>query len=253
MAMGGMQGGYGDEGYHDEVGRSNTFSRKKVAPADEQYAYYASAQPPPSTSSNSLSANAGIAGVGALGRQASHSSPSSREYDDPYGGLEGPGAGAGDGGYAVASRMVPSSSQGQLSRVAQLGGQSYSPPMPMPQPYNNNYAPQQPPFQRQGSGYDNALPPLPLPGTPASIPYHFPAPLSAPSSSRFDIPPATSPAPSHRSIPALGAWNEEGEEEGSRRGPLRVTNEEEEEEVERFGRGSGGAYDGLTDGLGRRD
>ena len=123
MAMAGMQGGYGDEGYND-VNRSNTLSRKKVAPADEQFAYYASAPPPPSTTSNALSANAGIAGVGALGRQASHSSPSSREYEDPYGGLENPGNGAGDGGYGVASRMAPSTSQGQLSRVAQLGGTS---------------------------------------------------------------------------------------------------------------------------------
>lgn len=277
--MGGMSDQY-DDGAGAGYGRSQSQSRKKVTPADEQFAYYngnsGSSMGHGGSMGHSDGGNAGMAGVGALGRGPSISKPQD-EYApeiDPYGGLDSL---PNDGGYAVAGRIPHSNSQNlrALSPEQQQG---------LPGMYQSNggnnaygagqqsyassrslYTQQAPnngsnsPLQRQGSspslGSQNqnyASPSQQQTQYPvSSIPYHPPSPLTAPGGQRFDnLAPMTSPTPSHRSIPALGAFSGEPEEDGTRRGgPLRVTNEEPEDEDEaRFGKNDG-AYAGLTDGL----
>lgn len=102
---------------------------------------------------------------------------------------------------------------------------------------------------------DRASPPFlpPVSAAPASIPYN-PAShnddILPPQSHRFDQrAPTASPAPSHRSIPALGGYTGQ---DGRRGGPLRVMNEVGEDTEDAYG----GSFDpygdsSLTAGLDR--
>lgn len=253
----------------------------------------------------------GMAGVGAMGRHGGGSNsghghnqqPLDEIPGDPYGGLD---VGPVDGGYAVAATNRGYGSQnGHDGRGGGGGfGPSYSqrvaPPPAQPFYSNGNQrsfsnsggAGSTSQLSRQGSS-----PQL----SPSGIPYHppSPSPLTAQAGglgSQFEqqrsasspylaapgggggIQHPASPAPSHRSIPALGAvWNQGGggagddhheeddrDEEPQHRA-LRVVNDDEGEDMydvaartgrsgqqtdeeERFGR-SESAYDGLTAGL----
>lgn len=331
IAMGAVGTGGGSK-------RRTSIGRKKLSPADEQFAYYASVPAPPAnrTTSPTLTesgtselADAGIAGVGLGGGSGPLPAPAGEERN-PYGGvaLEGPRE---DGGYAIANQLaanhnqagrtsqgynkrppggqqrnpappparaytnsgpLPSSnsngslqslqslqysqppSQQQYARVPIPPPQQQQPYQPSSQPLGYGQSPYSQPSARQPSYNNN-----PVRGNnlnaypyaqnqPPSIPYTQNTsqhPTYLPPSQRFSTGPDTiaSPAPSHLSIPALGAWNQTGSPSevsspggggggGGRRGPLRVTNSDEanEEDYDRW-TGSGGAYDGLMEGLSR--
>lgn len=260
IGLNGMNGGNG-RGYadyeHEDEGNNypqRNNSRKKLAPADEQYAYYNSSPP---------NRDPGMAGVGVLrrgpsGSNVGHGQSNSghggndhqEEYveSDPYGGLENTNPGGMEGGYAVAGRLQHGNNgsnhsglnmmaQQQQQQQQQYGGnhspnfqqqpsynngryQQQSPPLgangraPSPQIQQGGYFPQQ--QQQQPYGQQQA------PYHPSTSP---PPQLAAPNTQRYDNLSSPqglgSPTPSHRSIPALGAvWD-------STRDPMPTTEEHE--------------------------
>lgn len=222
-----------------------------ASPSHQQDAYYGYHPPDDVASDLGLAGGAGMAGVGASrlsqsghhggggGSSQGHGSYQQHDYQSParHGGPGGPGAGAAAG--AGVDRWYNSGQQQQHQPAQTIAEKDDDPYGGIqdddPSPYAAGHArtPSGGPARSQYA--PSALPPSfraaqNAPGLhdqQGGIPYHrAPNPAS-------QIPMhAASPAPSHMSIPALGAWTSAGQggpggnavDEPDRRGPLRVVN-----------------------------
>lgn len=277
-------------------GFSGAYGREKDLPSrrnDEQDDYYSAAPAPrggmglPAGAGAGMSAGAGMAGVGALRREASSGRETlSRETSgrteverresendgDFYGGgMLDPSRGlmgGNDGGYGVASQLAPrqSNSYRQLHEQQQRQPQAYgnAPQRQYSNQFSNSSHRVSPPSNSSHRVSPPSISPLPSPSMHATA---YQAPLAArqfeqaqnQQQQQAPIPrgDAASPTPSHRSLPGLNAlWDTEEEPEPPR-GPLRAVNRESTDveddfEQRRFaGEGGNDAYSGLTAGLSR--